>query len=337
MREYQKNLEATNNILTVLDYFKALDVHEIKIFSPCSNFLWQVGKFDDAIHYCRKLYDFCLEEFGEASIETGYAARCVGGCYFNSGNLKDSIPWYKRGLNCMKLATNEDCVELAISYEKVGRCYTWKENSDQNFDKAKQNFQIALEMHLRLRDAIRDGKKFSPLDAPLNYDLVAAEAQIAGTYMELGRMYQEMNDYKCALEYGVKHEKITATYRPENLSGLAYSYYDQGVCHYHLGLQAKAQDDTVTAMKEFQQAVLKLEKALSNNMKMRGALAIDTIKNQELLADVYMAMAQELYDKASSGYVMAKNMAENLLGKNCEQAQRIQEKWEEAVEQHCPI
>lgn len=271
------------------------------------------------------------------SIETGYVARCVGGCYFNSGNLKDSIPWYKLGLECMKLATDEDCVELAISYEKVGRCYTWKENCDQNFDKAKQNFQIALDMHQRLRDAIRDGKKFSTLENPWNYDLGAAEAYIAGTYMELGRMYQEMNDYEQALECVVKHEKITATYRPENLSGLAYSYYDQGLCHYHLGLQAKTHGDAVTAIKELQQAVQKLEEALSTNMKMRGALAIDTIVNQELLADVYMAMAQELYDKASSGYVMAKNMAENLLGKNCKQAQKIQGKWKEAVQHHCPV
>lgn len=326
-REYQRNLEATNNILAVLEYFKILDGREIIIFSPCCYFLWQVGKFDDAIRYCTKLYNSCLKEFGEASIETGYAARCVGGCYFNSGKLRESIPWYKLGLDCMKLATDEDCEELAASYEKVGRCYTWKENCDQDFEKAKQNFQTALNMRLRLRDAIKDGKKLSTLENPWHYDLGEAEGNIAGTYMELGRMYQAMGDYKQALEYVVKHEAITATYQQKNLSGLAYAYYDQGFCHYHLGLQAKTHGDAATATKEFQQAAKKLEEALSTNMKMRGALAIDTIVNQELLADVYVAMAQELYDKASSGYIAAKNMAENLLGKNCEQVQRIWEKW----------
>lgn len=329
-REYQKNLEAANNILAVLEYFKVLDGREIRIFISLTYFLWQVGKFDDAIYYCKKLYDSCLKEFGEASIETGYAARCVGGCYFNSGNLKDSIPWYKRGLDCMKLATDEDCVELAISYEKVGRCYTWKENSDQNFDKAKQNFQIALDMHIQLRDAIKAGKKLASMDNPWNFDLGEAEGHIAGTYMELGRMYQEMNDYEQALECVVKHEKITAAYQQENLSGLAYSYYDQGYCLYHLGLQAKAHGDTLTATEKLQQAVQKLEEALSINMKMRGELAIDTIVNQELLSDAYMAIAHELYDKAFSGYSVAKNMAENLLGKNCRQVQEIQEKWREA-------
>ncbi len=332
-REYQKNLEATNNILAVLEYFKILDGHEIVIFSPYCYFLWQVGKFDDAIRYCTKLYDSCLNEFGEASIETGYAARCVGGCYFNSGNLEKSIPWYELGLNCMKLATNEDCEELAMSYEKVGRCYTWKENRDQNFEKAKQYFQTALDMHLRLRDAIKDGKKLLILDNPWNYDLKEAEGYIAGTYMELGRMYQAMNDYRQALECVVKHEEITAVYQPENLSGLAYSYYDQGVCHYQLGLQAKENGDAVIAMEEFQQATQKLEEALKTNMKMRGTLAIDTISSQETLADVYMAMAQELCDKAFSGYTVAKNMAENLLGKNCEQVQRIRGKWKECIDQ----
>ena len=134
-------------------------------------------------------------------------------------------------------------------------------------------------------------------------------------------MYQKMKDYKQALECIIKHEEITAIYQPENLSGLAYSYYDQGFCHYHLGLQAAQ----------------KLEDALSTNMKMRGPLAIDTIVNQELLADVYVAMAQRLYDKASSGYTSARNMAENLLGKNCKQAQKIQKKWKNTIEQHCPI
>ena len=333
-REYQKNLTASNNVLAVLEYFKILDGREIRIFGPCSYFLWEVGRFDDAIRYCTKLYDSCLKQFGEASIETGYAARCVGGCYFNSGDREKSIPWYELGLHCMKLSTSEDCEELAISYEKVGRCYTWKENRKQNFDKAKQNFQIALDMNLRLRNAIRDGKKLSRLVDSENYDLNAAEGHIAGTYMELGRMYQEMKDYKQALECIVKHEEITAVYQPENLSGLAYSYYDQGLCHYHLGLQARAHGDIVTAMEEFQQAAQKLEDALSINMKMRGPLAIDTIVNQELLADVYVAMAQGLYDKASSGYTVARNMAENLLGKNCKQVQRIQEKWKNAIEQH---
>lgn len=190
-----------------------------------------------------------------------------------------------------------------------------------------------MEIHRRLRDAVKSGKKLSLLENPWNYDLGETEANIAGTYMELGRMYQEMKDYKKALEYIVKHEKITATYRPQNLSGLAYSYYNQGFGHYHLGLQAKAHGDTVTAMEEFQQAVQKLEDALAINIKMRGALAIDTIEDQELLADVCMALALELYDKASSGYVEVKNMAENLLGKNCKQVQIIQEKLRRAIEQ----
>ena len=330
-REYQENLVVANNILAVLEYFKILDGHEIRIFAPCAYFLWQVGKFDDAIRYCTKLYDACLKEFGEASIETGYAARCVGGCYFNAGKIEKSIPWYELSLHCTKLATNEDCEELAISYEKVGRCYTWKENPNQNFNKAKQNFETALDIHLRLRDAIKSGKKLSCLDNVWTYDLGASEGYIAGTYMELGRMYQAMNDYKKALECIVKHEEITKVYQPDNLSGLAYSYYDQGFCRYHLGLQAKESGDMVKTMEEFQQAAQKLEAALTINVKMRGNLAIDTISNYETLADVYMAMAKEFYDRAASEYSIAKNIAINLLGKSCKRVQRIQEKWKESI------
>ena len=163
---------------------------------------------------------------------TGLAAQYLGGCYFNSGRIKESIPWYKKGLECMLASGTGDHEDLGMSYEKVARCYTWEYEHD-----------------------------FA---------------------------------------------------RPDNLSGIAYCHYDLGVCRYHQALQARQNADKDAANALLKQSEEYLEKALASNMKMRGALAIDTIDNQEYLADVYKAQGRR--GDASNAYMAVLTMVEDLLG-----------------------
>lgn len=322
-RDYQENLDVSNNILEILKYFETPIGREIQFFNPWINFLWQVGKFEESIYYSHKLYDSCLGEFGEDSMETGYAAKTVGGCYFNSGKEDKSIYWYKRGLACMKKATDDDSEDLALSYEKVGRCYTWENNPERDFKEAKKNFDIALQMRLRLLDAIKNGKKLRTFCMYEDYGLTLAEARIGENYMEIGRMYFASKDYEKALKYAILYEERLSH---DDKSGKAYSYFDQGRCHYYLGKEEEKEKNDNDAMKEWQQAEELLTKALEINMKMRGGLAIDTIANQEQLADVYLAMSKGFSRKALNGFFKAKSMAENLLGKNCDRINSINQK-----------
>ncbi len=70
--------------------------------------------------------------------------------------------------------------------------------------------------------------------------------------------------------------------------------------------------DREAAKAELEKAVKLLETALESNMKMHGGLAIDTIVNQEYLADAYAALGN--YGEASNGYMAVITMVESLLG-----------------------
>ena len=57
---------------------------------------------------------------------------------------------------------------------------------------------------------------------------------------------------------------------------------------------------------------------------MRGGLAIDTIDNQEYLADVYAALGNN--GEASNGYMAAVSMIESLLGKDDPRIDTVKQK-----------
>ncbi len=323
IRNYKENMKVTNNILSLLNYFDS-DSWDYQIFDPFVGFLWQVGKFDYSIQYAKELYYSCLRKFGEASLETGFVAKTVGGCYFNSGFLKESIPWYKQGLKCMLLANKAESEDLAMSYEKVARCYTWK--FEQNFKKAEEYFEIALQIRRHLRDAFKHNQPPQLLLKYERYDLNKAEERIGETYMEIGRMYQLMKEYKKALDYAKKYEERLLMYSSHNITALAYTYYDQGICHYQLGLLEKEANNEETTLEEWKQAGEYLKKALNINKQMRGELALDTIDSHESLADIYLEIANELYKKAINEFMEAKDTAKKLIGENCEKVQLIEQK-----------
>ena len=138
----------------------------------------------------------------------------------------------------MLLSGEEENEDLAMSYEKVARCYTWE--YEQDFSKAEEYFQKALDIRLRLRDALLRGEKKEMLMKNENYGIEKAEERIGENYMEMGRMYQMMGNYEKGLELAKMQENIIVTYSPQNVSGRAYAQYDQGVCFYYLVVQEKA-------------------------------------------------------------------------------------------------
>lgn len=321
-RAYTENVAVANNILAIQDYFKSEADKDLETFEPYCNLLWQVGKFEESIYYAHILYDTCVKKYGLNSMETGFAAKSLGGCYFNSGHLKESIPWYRQGLDSMLKSKKPESEDLAMSYEKVARCYTWE--YEQDFQKAEELFKMALEIRIRLRDALKNGEERTMLMPLEYYGLKKAEIRIGESYMEMGRMYQMKGDYGQALSYSQKQEEILNKFSPEDASSVAYSLYDQGVSLYHLGKELSEQGQTKDAMEKWEQAVEKLDSALQSNLKMRGDLAIDTIDNQEYLADVYAAMGR--LGDASNNYMAVITMTEKLMGKDCRRIQAVKEK-----------
>ena len=92
-RPYKENVAIAGNLISVLEYFTVPVEYEIEIFEPFCSVLWQVGRFDDSIRFGHRLYEACVEKYGVNSMETGFAAKSLGGYYFNAGRLKESVPW----------------------------------------------------------------------------------------------------------------------------------------------------------------------------------------------------------------------------------------------------
>ncbi len=320
LRVYEENLNAADNIYSILSYYFPFDARGVKYFEPMISFLWQVGRFDDSIRYSHELYSVCLREYGEASMHTGFAAKSLAGAYFNSRREKESVQWYEQGLKCMKLSGAEDCEDLAMAYSKVARCCTFDFNSDK--DKAEEYFNIALNMRFKIRDCfLRGGNPPECYENEFrNFNVDAANERIGETYMEIGRMYQHFEEYDKALEYALKYKDSIEKFCKNNLSGYAYALYDIGLCHYKIGLQkGDAESDL-----EFTTAENNLKEALKINMEMRGGLANDTIENCELLGDLYTAMKR--FGDASNSYIAAISMLEKLYSPEYDKIMKIKEK-----------
>ena len=208
-----------------------------------------------------------------------------------------------------------------MAYEKVGRCYTWE--YEQDFGKAEECFMQALEIRQRLASALKNGQSLSMFHSREHYNSELAHDRIRETYFEMGRMHQAAGDYKKALEYAGLCEEMGYSHH-EDSSGYAHIYYDKGVCHYNLGLEAKRHSDETTARTELELAERELCRALEINSAMRGDIALDTIANREYLADTYLAMGR--IDKASEEYMTVKNALENLFGPDHARVQSINAK-----------
>ena len=322
-RPVSENLAVADNVLAVAEYFQPYQISTIHVWGMLPSFFWQVGMFEQSIRLGRLAYDACLSSLGEASMVTGYEAKALAGCYFNSGQAEASVFWYKQGLHCMELSGETLNEDLAMSYEKVARCYTWP--YEQDFEKANQYFQKALQIRQQLRDAMGRGETFQMFESRWQAcDQELMTERIGETYMELGRMYQAMGDYAQALKYTMLQEEILQAQEEKNLSGLAYDYYDEGVCYYRLGLAAREKGDEGEAGHLLQLAVEHLEKALESNMKMRGEIALDTIDNEEYLADTYAALGR--YGDASNYYMAVVTALEKLLGADCERIPQVKSK-----------
>lgn len=327
-RPYPENVAVADTILSLLETLPPDPEMWLQFTSFC-NFLWQVGKFEESVSHGHAVMDAVLNHYGEASMISGYTAKSLGGCYFNSRRLKESIPWYRKGLEYMLASGEPENEDLAMSYEKVARCLSWE--YEQDLKRSEEYLLTALEIRQRMLTKVEDGGRieflesaYSPYGAPDADQLPLAYGRIGESYMELARMYQFAGKYEEALVYSTRHGELINIYTPENISGRAYALYDQGVSLYHLGMNAQKRGDTEAATTYLTDAEKHLRQALEINMKMRGGLAVDTLDNQEYLADTLAAMGN--YGAASNEYMAVLTMAEALLGSRHTRLEQIKQK-----------
>jgi len=322
-----ENLLIANAVTAIAKYFVPFEFNFddrdlLEIWDVLPSFLWQTGRFDDAIHYGHVVYDTCLDVCGEANMLTGFAARTLAGCYYNSNRIQESIAWYKQGLKSMEASGMGDTEDLALSYEKVARCYTWDFNQD--FSLAEEYFSKALQVRTNVISMITRGENVYRVEHRPEFSRKSVEHGMGQLYFEIGRLYQAKGDYYSGLTYAEKSGDTFQKSNPDDISIMAFPYFDKGVCYYHIGLEKQTSGDTAEAIRLLQLAESNLNTALNINKKMRGEVAIDTITNQEYLGDVYVALGHK--EDALNAYSSTIYMLEKLFGADYERINLIKEK-----------
>ena len=227
------------------------------------------------------------------------------------------------GLRCMVQSGMEESEDLAIAYEKAGRCRTWEGHRD--LAKAEEYLKKALEIRLKLVQRLESGEKLPALMEREPYDLAKARDRLGGSYFELGRMCQAGGDYHKAWEYLALDEEVQGDGLKEwNPSGYAYILYDKGICEYHFGKEEREAGHADQAEAHFRMALDFMREALDINLRLQGRFAVDTIDAQEAVGDIYAAM--ELYGDAANAYMAALTMVEKTMGENSERAALIKRK-----------
>lgn len=322
-RPVSENIQVKSCAIAVAKYFRPFNSDKIDIWSVIPSFLWQVGEFDLAIELQSEIFNSVVNRFGKNTMAAGFVAKSLGGCYFNAGRLAESIPWYKLGLELMLNSGEPEGEDLAMSYEKVARCCTWDICKD--YPRAEEYFQKSLEIRKKLIAAFENGESPRMFEERENYNIGRARERLAECYMEMCRMYQSIGDFEKALEYTKLQRELFEMHKDiGNPSAFAYIDYDEGVSRYNLALRLRADGESENADAELKKAEELLKRSFESNIKMRGDVAIDTIDNQEYLADVYAA--QNKPAEASNCYMSVITMLEKLFGPKYERINRVKEK-----------
>lgn len=216
------------------------------------NIAWICGRFEQSIKAGHKHYDFTMKEYGQHTLQAAFSARWLAGTYYNAGDFDTAEIYYKEALEHHKHSVEKDYTEYGLIYGKVGRCaYMHKdfEESKRCLDKALELLQISLEVE----------------------NNETTNAEIGNIYVEMQRMYIEMEEYDLALEYCQKSYDIIYSRFNKEITNCVYSLTDMGICY--------------SRLKQFEKADYYLQRALDLNIRINGEASLVTERSKEAICE----------------------------------------------------
>lgn len=264
------------------------------------NVAWICGNFKLSQRSGHVFYQFCLDHFGPDSVESGNAATWLAGAYHNGGDNESAEPYYKLGLEHRLACMDPNCVEVAVSYTKVGRCAFFRGDYDEAriwYAKADAAFRYILEHH-----TFDPNQKY-----PGNYgDFI----------VELERLHMAEGDYEKALELCQYSYDIFYSVHNKEITNSEYSLVDMGMCYSALGDYAKAEEY--------------LNRALELNIAMNGEASVQTVRTREALADNCLRRGDR--EQAGKLYLKLEMDLERDFGSDNPQVRQLREKRERMEE-----
>ena len=220
------------------------------------NVAWICSDFERSQKSGHAHYEFCLAQYGPASVEAGDAARFLAGAYHNGGDNESAEPYYQRALEHYLACPEPDDGVLGTIYSKLGRCAYF----EHQYSEALALLDKAMEAKQRLIDRTVD-PKLKNLYTYHTGDII----------VEYARMYMEQGDYATALPYAEKSYDVFLLMDGTEIPNSAYSLVDMGICSSNLGNFRKAEEY--------------LDRALALNIRFNGQASVQTVRTREAIAD----------------------------------------------------
>ena len=238
-RAYVDNIEIEKNVDAIFTYFKAPSLDNYQLFTWYGSYLWQIGRFDKSISYFENFYKTNNTVPNANVIHLALLERALAAAYFNSGNELQSISYYEKSLYHLLKSNYDGSPDIALGYEKVGRCYTWEFSRD--IEKAFSYFNQSFEIRLNVIDKIEDGAQIVDSESWVRvFDLRRAYAYLGTCQMEIGRMYRSFSCHLIALYYTNQYYYSLEKENFSNINGLSYSLYDMANSWFKIGVKIKA-------------------------------------------------------------------------------------------------
>ena len=291
-RSDEDNRKGVQHILAIARYFRPFKNGDVLTWSRIPDFLWQVGKFKDAVDYGEALYNECVLRNDTDNMDIGYAARILGECYHNYGDETTALEWFERAKYFMEEPGRQGNDDLAWVYERLSQVYTYK----HDLEKAMECAQNVLTIRENLESRMSMGEKVTCYVERWNpYSRENAATGIAIAYQGIARIYLEQGNYEEALENARKAVEKMAKVPDDKVAAATkiYPKFCLGLCYYRKGKNSNMTED-------FQKASDLLNECLSVQEKSLGSASRTVLNTKEYLADAYAAIdmledAEKLY------------------------------------------
>lgn len=112
----------------ILALLKALPIETqgLEDLFVLADFLWQMGEWETAEQYVRRLYAFTREKKGESHRYTAWAANLAASVYYNQHRYVEASHWHRKAWEAYRDCQEKEPFYEALYLAKYSRCLWWE-------------------------------------------------------------------------------------------------------------------------------------------------------------------------------------------------------------------
>lgn len=156
-----------------------------------ADFLWQMGEWEVAEDYTRRLFGFVSGKKGQSLKDMARAANLAASVYYNSGRYGEAARWHRKTWEFYRECKEKEPFYEALYLSKFSRCLWWegdRKGAEHCLKRAEGIYE----------KAIREGR-----------DTKRCRSFLLNLYIEYARRCQKEGDYDRGLTWCRKAERLS--------------------------------------------------------------------------------------------------------------------------------